>query len=493
MYSSSKKIFLDKIMLVSANSIPLREIPTNVDETPQMYNGKKCIRVLVKAKLSVEERVIITIYCLVITIFSAGIALFFTAVREKWKEVYSGFKYTPIYTTVENENPTASPPKETKKEDGKQPIPPIPSTPQVNQSYIDSMLETPENNAPQEFNQFLQTPKVPKPVPNTTSRFQIPLTVYKKVFPAKIKQPLPSESPLTKISAEKRKLNEVLMYVKINGLDLKLAPEFSNHFDVVLAAVTKTGLALEFASAELQRNPIIVNAAVKQNGLALEFVKGHLRKEPSVLLNALESTGLALQFFPKDLIDREIYVKKAVSKDGKALKYASEKWHDDDVMGLLAVEQGSNGFEFLSNRLKKIKKFVLAAAKHTQNEMFYFELLFNENEFANDDDVVNAFTERFPENLSWVNSRWLKDENFIKKIVAISGEAVKDADESLRKNLSIALIAVNQNGKALEFLPFFQDNIDVVTAALKNTKSAYHFVHKNLANNPTILALAGQE
>ena len=44
-----------------------------------------------------------------------------------------------------------------------------------------------------------------------------------------------------------------------------------NEYEVVFAAVSQNGLALQFASKDIQDNFWIVWEAVKQNGLALEF------------------------------------------------------------------------------------------------------------------------------------------------------------------------------------------------------------------------------
>jgi histidinol phosphatase-like PHP family hydrolase len=49
--------------------------------------------------------------------------------------------------------------------------------------------------------------------------------------------------------------------------------------EVVLAAVKQNGLALEYASKELQNDREVVLAAVKQDGRALEYASDELKSE----------------------------------------------------------------------------------------------------------------------------------------------------------------------------------------------------------------------
>ncbi len=72
----------------------------------------------------------------------------------------------------------------------------------------------------------------------------------------------------------------VLAAVSQNGLALQYASEeLQGDRNIVLAAVSQDGLALLFASEELQGDRNIVLAAVNQNGIALEYAKFGLRRD----------------------------------------------------------------------------------------------------------------------------------------------------------------------------------------------------------------------
>ena len=77
---------------------------------------------------------------------------------------------------------------------------------------------------------------------------------------------------------------------------------YKNDDDVVLAAVTNNGLALQHASERLKRYHDIVLAAVRQNGLALQYASGDMKDNIDIVRIAVRQNGLALQYASDSLI-----------------------------------------------------------------------------------------------------------------------------------------------------------------------------------------------
>jgi hypothetical protein len=75
---------------------------------------------------------------------------------------------------------------------------------------------------------------------------------------------------------------------------------------VIMAAVLKDGLQLEFASERLQDNYDIVFAAVSQNGHALRWASERLRRTHAIIEAALENNEMAIVEVPEDL--RQKYI-----------------------------------------------------------------------------------------------------------------------------------------------------------------------------------------
>ena len=68
-----------------------------------------------------------------------------------------------------------------------------------------------------------------------------------------------------------------------------------------LAAVKADGMALKYASTELQADREVVLAAVQQRGLALEYASPELRADREVVLAAVQQDGRALNWASEEL------------------------------------------------------------------------------------------------------------------------------------------------------------------------------------------------
>jgi hypothetical protein len=95
-----------------------------------------------------------------------------------------------------------------------------------------------------------------------------------------------------------------------NGLFLKFAGEYQKIPAFVYAAVTQNGLALKYASSELQDALHIVYAALRQNPLALEYASERLRNNFDLVLFAVKINGFAL-FYASDDLQRDLRILEA--------------------------------------------------------------------------------------------------------------------------------------------------------------------------------------
>jgi len=61
--------------------------------------------------------------------------------------------------------------------------------------------------------------------------------------------------------------------------------------DLVLAAVTQNGEALEWANDNMKKDKQVVVAAVSQNGFALEYAHDTMKADKDVILAAINQLG----------------------------------------------------------------------------------------------------------------------------------------------------------------------------------------------------------
>ena len=74
-----------------------------------------------------------------------------------------------------------------------------------------------------------------------------------------------------------------------------------NNYEIVFAAVSNYGHALQYASKELRNNYDIVFAAVSNNGNALQYTPEELKNDFDIVFAAVNNNGSALDFAPEEL------------------------------------------------------------------------------------------------------------------------------------------------------------------------------------------------
>lgn len=149
-----------------------------------------------------------------------------------------------------------------------------------------------------------------------------------------------------------------------NGFALQFASaRLQDNDEIVKAAVMKNGLALEFASARLQDHYEIVRAAVLQNGLALQFASVRLKNHDLIVREAIYKNALAIQFASARLRDDDMMLFSAVCINGLALQFASARLQDNDMIVHEAVQQNGLALQFASERMRNNWTFVYLAVK----------------------------------------------------------------------------------------------------------------------------------
>ena len=185
-------------------------------------------------------------------------------------------------------------------------------------------------------------------------------------------------------------IDDVLAAVRQNGLALKYASaNLQGNYDHVLAAVRQNGLALKYASANLQGNQDIVLAAVQKNGLALEFASPELQGNQDIVLTAVQQNDDALKFALDCLQLNHKFILAAVKSSPTVLikvKAKLEKSFDrllDDMPFVLSLlDENPACFQFLPRHFRVNPDVVRTAVmKDVTNWEFVINSVFLEKDF----------------------------------------------------------------------------------------------------------------
>ena len=148
-----------------------------------------------------------------------------------------------------------------------------------------------------------------------------------------------------------------------------LPPEFANHKEVVLAAVSYDGNHLRDASAHLQNDKEVVLAAVSTNGHALGYANIELLKDKQIVLAAIKNDPEAFwNADPTLRTDKEFILQAFAMGD---IGYVPEEFYSDKDVMMAAVLQNPLYLEYASDELKKDRELVLVAILKDGNAIHF--------------------------------------------------------------------------------------------------------------------------
>lgn len=202
--------------------------------------------------------------------------------------------------------------------------------------------------------------------------------------------------------------------------------------EIALAACSRKGILLKYASTELKADREVVLEAVKNDGLALLKAEPELRGDRELLLEAVRNCG-------------------------EVIRCANPKFWADRQLVLEAVRQFGTFLACVSGELK------------------------------NDREVVTAAVLQDGEALCFANEKWKRDPELVFAAVAHCGLALNYAHQDLKNDRTLVLLAVTENGLALRYASReLKDDKEVVISALKQTRGAQMYMSDRLRNDPEV-------
>eukprot|EP00971_Amphidinium_carterae_P110818 2195207-Amphidinium_carterae.1 len=133
--------------------------------------------------------------------------------------------------------------------------------------------------------------------------------------------------------------------------------------EIVLEAVEKNGLALEFAAEELRGDRAVVLKAVEHDGRALLYAAEELQRDRAIVLAAVEQDWRALEFAAEELLGDRTIVLAAVEQDWHALQAAAEELQEDRAIVLAVVERDWLALQYVADVLLLDSTFASDAKK----------------------------------------------------------------------------------------------------------------------------------
>lgn len=228
-------------------------INVQLDPTVHEIKGSRYQKIEGDLHLTKWNRIAIVIQALALTLFTSGIALFFSYTRQLWQKGYMGMEHKVFYVFTDSLPPPENVPvKETE-------VVITPSDDTKPNETTSTSLPTQENIPVKETEVVITPSDDTKPNDNTPSPIQQPVNNSATVTIKKTKEI--GENVLDSNHLVKM----ALIKVQANGLELQnLSEAERNNPEIALAAVQQNGYAFLSVSDLLQKDKVIIEAAVKQ-------------------------------------------------------------------------------------------------------------------------------------------------------------------------------------------------------------------------------------
>lgn len=241
----------------------------------------------------------------------------------------------------------------------------------------------------------------------------------------------------TSMSPEHRSLLKRLWYKQSSGADvLRINEDAQNNFDMVMAAVSHNGEALQYAADAFRNDNDIVMAAVSRHGEALRFAFPSPREDRDVVMAAVTQNGTALVEACAELRgDRDI-VMAAVAQNGYAFNDVSRNLQNDREIIKAALSQCGDLLGDLSPALQDDRDIVMTAIRQDRSALLHASAA-----LRGDREFIMAAVSEDGRILEYTDGRFRHDREIVKAAVSQYGDALLIAEHPFQADPELRAIA----------------------------------------------------
>jgi hypothetical protein len=146
----------------------------------------------------------------------------------------------------------------------------------------------------------------------------------------------------------------IIQAIRKHGMALQYASEaLKNNHDLVLTAIQNNIKSFQHASEILKNDRTFVLAAVLQcGGKIFQYASTALKEDHDCVLSMIRNSACSFKYASKNLKTNREFVLAALALNGMALQYVSKAFRNDQDMVLAAIKQNRSAIQFASERLQ---------------------------------------------------------------------------------------------------------------------------------------------
>jgi hypothetical protein len=286
--------------------------------------------------------------------------------------------------------------------------------------------------------------------------------------------------PVPQIQIDKK---TVLNLVKVEGMALEFASkDLQNDKEVVFEAIRNNPQAFQFASKEIQHDKEFILFAFENRIHLLRYIPVEFQNDKNVVEESLKSQD-SFEFVSEELKGDKSFVLEVLEvlevSAWTLLKYASKELQNDKEVVFEAIRNDPQAFQFASKEIQHDKEFILDAFKNDIHLSRYIPV-----EFQNDKNVVKESL-KSQDSFEFVSEELKGDKSFVLEVLEVSvGTLLKYASKELQNDKEVVFKAIRNNPRSFQFASKeIQNDKEVVLESVKDIGSLIEFASQELQNN----------
>lgn len=267
-------------------------------------------------------------------------------------------------------------------------------------------------------------------------------------------------------------------------IDLLTSEYYLNNFDFLWNKSKKYGRKILL---DISDDTELMMKLIKIKPSVFVYASERLKNDESYVLDVLKVSPFCMEYAGNKLKNDKEFAKLALKISPFILPYLSSQLNDDIEIVMLAINPKEKSFNArnllgsISERLRNSKEVILAVLEMDKiyNEKYY-------HTFENTAPYVW-------ENWVGIDLGWgIKSDLDPNKMGMSSAylSPVYYASDNLKRDIEVVKLAVKSSGLALQFIPGFYDNEEIISYAVSSNGLALMYASKRLRRNKSIVKLA---
>jgi hypothetical protein len=260
--------------------------------------------------------------------------------------------------------------------------------------------------------------------------------------------------------------------------------------DFLLRVSEKFKVLKLFKNSNQLNDHDFVKNVLKNQPLDLKYAQLEIKNDKEVLVHCVKKDFRSFEFAPKNYKDDFDIVMEFTKIDFRVFRYSSERIRSSPELMRQSVEKDKRFLQFICNPLKLKIDLFMDIINEDGHYVKYFHPSCITNEIwliacKSSPTALKHIRGYFRMKYHRINT--VDNEEFMKRAITLRGSNYYYASKEIQSKKEIALIAASNSGGMLKHMPEFQNDLEIVSMAIKNEPKSVNYASKELKDNKNLI------